>query len=258
MSVRTLVTVIALLTLSVGCSGRNTPNNPENEQWFCQSNEMGDGWECVQDANLAQVPVPTRMPPAPVPDPPAGFDDPLDLDALSAPLERNPNSPSAQSAETTGAGPSPDQGSPTVDITPPALGATSVSPAGSTTELPPESASSEIPRHVALAYVPAEPTQILQLPPDYYAVQMLAMNSPEEIIMYINDNNLKGMSGARVEAEGKIFYVLIVGIYETYDRAQEASESLPPPLDDVEVWIRPLGSLQQAMVRADDLAGSGL
>ena len=113
-----------------------------------------------------------------------------------------------------------------------------------------------MPKHVALAYVPPEPTPILQLPADYFALQMLAMNSPEGIETYINDNALKGMSGARVENEGQLFYVLIVGIYETYARAQKASEALPPPLNDVEVWIRPLESLQQAMIRADDLAGS--
>jgi len=286
MSIRAVITLLALLAITAGCSGRNTPNNPDNEQWFCQSNELGDGWECVQDANLAQVPVPTRMPPEPEPEPepePVDLDDPLDLDALTAPLERNPDLP-ADSVTVPGALPEPNpaqtptetrnpvltpsatepDGPATVtnrrsgSVPPPPAMADSTAPSSSPPASPPASPhsstpASQVPKHIALAYVPSEPTPILQLPADYYALQMLAMSTPEQIEKYIDDNALKGMSGARVENDGKIYYVLIVGIYETYDRAREASQALPPPLNDVEVWIRPLSSLQQAMIRADDL-----
>jgi septal ring-binding cell division protein DamX len=235
MSTRTLLLLLTVLAVTTGCSGRNNPQNPDNEQWFCQSNELGDGWECVQDANLAQVPVPTRMPPEPEPEPSVNLDDPLDLDALTAPLQRNPELPAEPIVVPQA-----------VQDATPAL----------STEMPPapaEQSMSQIPKHIALAYVPPEPTAILQLPADFFALQMLAMNTPEQIEQYINDNALKGMSGARVEKDGQVYYVLIVGIYETYSRAEEASEALPPPLDDVEIRIRQLDSLQQAMTRADDL-----
>ncbi len=259
--------IVALLTLLSGCSGRNVATNPENEQWFCQSNESGEGWECVQDDNLALIPVPTRMPPEPVPEEDPAYidlDDPLALEALNAPLQRNPDTASIADVDT-------------VDVAAVDVAAVETATAGeaveteateSSTEQPPppptveQSASAtpvqqqDIPRHVALAYTPPEPMMITQLPSDFFALQMLAVNTPEEIEAYIKDNRLVGMSGARVENDGDVFYVLIVGIYETYGRADEAAKSLPPPLDDVEVWIRPLGSLQQAMLRADELSGS--
>ena len=269
---------LIVLTVLAGCSGRNAPTNPDNEQWFCQSNETGEGWECVQDNNLAMVPVPTRLPPEPTPEPLPGTDpndvdlnDPLDFDALNAPLERNPSANPGEAAavnpdlseentpedsapvEATGAAPvtntSADQAPP-----PPPVEQSTQSQANDQTAA--TTADPRIPRHVALAYTPPQPTQITELPSNFFAVQMLAMRTPAEIEAYIDDNRLVGMSGARVEKDGELFYVLIVGIYDTYAKADEAAKSLPPPLDDVDVWIRPLGSLQQAMLRADELTGS--
>jgi hypothetical protein len=229
MSIRRFVAVLAILALSAGCSGRNNTTNPENEQWFCQSNELGDGWECVQDANLAQVPVPTRMPPEPEPEP-VNLDDPLDLDALTGPLQRNPNLPaepmavplpdaSAPQTPAPGSQPTPAASASDPDSPPAAPDSQpgSVPPPPEMTDraAPPAApSSSQVPKHIALAYVTPEPTPILQLPADYYALQMLAMNSTEEIETYINDNDLKGMAGARIEDEGQIYYVLIVGIYD--------------------------------------------
>lgn len=307
----------ATLLLLSACSGNRVATNPDNEQWFCQSNELGDGWECIQDANLAQVPVPTRMPPAPAPPETetaaTDFEDPLDLDVLNAPLERNPgagpdaapvaadtppsetprreseSAPSEAPPPATAAAPTDPEpagtGSATVatpiwsqadpeqpgirsadpSFTPPSLdlsaptedSAEAAASAAAIGKVEPGSAAgSQVPKHIALAYVPPEPTPILELPPGYFAVQLLAMQSREGVEGYIAEHGLRGMSGARVENEGKIFYVLIVGIYTTYDSALEASSDLPPPLDDVEAWIRPLGSLQEAMLRADELAGT--
>ncbi len=61
---------------------------------------------------------------------------------------------------------------------------------------------------------------------------------------------------ARVERNGELFYVLLMGIYEDADRARRAVDSLPDEIGGAEPWIRPLGSLQSAMLRADRLAGS--
>lgn len=270
MSRRFIVILLTTLTVLAGCSGRNAPTNPDNEQWFCQSNETGEGWECVQDNNLALIPVPTRMPPEPVPEPdPNDIDlnDPLDLDALNAPLERNPavNPGSAEPvaaevpADSTVADTDTDTDTATAISTGP-------DPAANQAPVPPPitqtdssstaAADPRIPRHVALAYTPPQPTQITDLPSNFFALQMLAMKTPAEIEAYIDEYRLVGMSGARVEKDGELFYVLIVGIYDTYAKADEAAKSLPPPLDNVDVWIRPLGSLQQAMIRADELTGS--
>jgi hypothetical protein len=116
----------------------------------------------------------------------------------------------------------------------------------------------DIPKHVALAYIPPEPTPMLDLPTDFYAVQLLAMPSKEDIEAYVTQHKLRGMSAARIEKDNDLYYVLILGVYTTYERAFEASRDLAAPLNKVEPWIRTLGSLQEAMVRADQLAGDQL
>ena len=50
--------------------------------------------------------------------------------------------------------------------------------------------------------------------------------------------------------EGELFFVLILGIYETHELAVRASKELPAPLDVLQPWIRELGTLQLAMIRA--------
>ncbi len=286
---------LAVSLLLLGCTGSGRQvTNPENEQWFCQSNEIGDGWDCVQDDNLAQVPVPTRMPPEP--EPPA----PLEIDPLPvadgaaddiADLSADPREelarmqaeaaaanqadaqpvPAAEGGEAAALESAPAPAPAAAEAPPPptatpSLGAdTEARPMAERPRAPPPKPTAtsttapedaSIPKHVRLAYVPAEPTPILDLPPEYYAVQMLAMSSKELIEEYVTEHQLRGMSAARVENNGELYYVLVLGIYTTLERAQDAATDLPSPLDSSEPWIRPLGSLQAAMRRADDLAGS--
>ena len=66
-SKRTLIQATSLLLiigLVAGCSGKKLKSGigEEDEQWFCQMNAAGDGWECVQDNELARSPKPTRYP----------------------------------------------------------------------------------------------------------------------------------------------------------------------------------------------------
>jgi septal ring-binding cell division protein DamX len=54
---------------------------------------------------------------------------------------------------------------------------------------------------------------------------------------------------ARVAQGGKLRYVLLLGIYETREPADEATKGLPPPLDELDVWMRSMASLQRAIIR---------
>ena len=47
-----------------GCSAnaRNAVEVEPEEPWFCEINEPGDDWDCVQDAGLARAPKPKRLP----------------------------------------------------------------------------------------------------------------------------------------------------------------------------------------------------
>ena len=108
---------------------------------------------------------------------------------------------------------------------------------------------------MALAYQPDEPVALLDLPADFYAVQLMALQSPEAVEQFVTRNRLQGMSAARVAVDGDLRYALILGIYETEPLAQRALVGLPKPLRQFKPWLRKLSNLQEAMLQADRIAG---
>ena len=217
-----------------GCSSRgpspvapvDLPNKP-GAGWFCEMHANGEEWECVRDENLARHPKPSRLPkPEPTPAPIA-----------PQPLPPTPEPPPVP--------PTPIAPVPTVNES-----------AASIPEPVSVPVDERIPKHIRLAYKPETPTNIVELPPDFYAVQLIAMDTREALEAFVNDNRLRGMSAARVEKDEQVFFVLLLGIYTSAAIAKEASEEIPPPLDELPPWIRSLGSLQRAMIRADEISGA--
>ena len=96
---------------------------------------------------------------------------------------------------------------------------------------------------------------LTDLPAKFYALQLLAMSSQEEVDQFLAEQQLQGMTSARVERNGKLFYVLLAGIYEDDETAERAALSLEAELTGFEPWLRPLRTLQDAIRRADRLAG---
>ena len=94
------------------------------------------------------------------------------------------------------------------------------------------------------------------VPPDYYVVQLLAMQSKEALEEFAARKELHGMSAARVERDGRLFYVLLLGVYSDRQRAEAASANLPVELAGFAPWVRRADSLQRAMARGDELAGT--
>ena len=119
----------------------------------------------------------------------------------------------------------------------------------------PAAESADRPKHVRLSYKPEKPMSILELPGDFWAVQLVALSSPEAVEEYVERHQMRGMSAARIWDGSQLFYVLLLGIYETRAVAEEAVTDLPPPFNLHTPWIRPLASLQRAMVAADEIAG---
>ncbi len=116
------------------------------------------------------------------------------------------------------------------------------------------SSEASLPTHIRLAYRPSKPVSLLDLPKDLVAVQLLAVSSKRALEDYAKTHKLRGVSAARVAEGGKLRYVLLLGIYENRDLALEATNDMPPPLNELNVWIRPLASLQEAIVGGDELA----
>jgi septal ring-binding cell division protein DamX len=118
------------------------------------------------------------------------------------------------------------------------------------------SSSGDIPDYQALAYVPDKPTSLLELPPNFWVAQLMAVSSKEFLESYAEEHNLRGLSAARIASGDRLFFVLILGIYETKEKAQRAITNMPPPYRGYKPLLRTLGSLQDAMRKADQMTGS--
>lgn len=236
-SIRPMLRVISCIVLCglAGCLSRDPapvapidlPNKP-GADWFCEMHPNGEEWICVQDEELARHPKPSRLPqPKPEPTPVVEQPPPAPVRPVT-PV----NEPAASLSEPAESAP----------------GSVTPAPASS-----PQQSSERAPKHVRLAYKPDKPVSIVELPPDLYAVQLVAMSSRDALAGFVSDNRLRGMSAARVANDGQVFYVLLLGIYETAAIANEAVEDIPPPLNKLSPWVRRLGSLQHAMIRADEI-----
>lgn len=96
-----------------------------------------------------------------------------------------------------------------------------------------------------------QPASLLDLPPDFYTVQVLAMSSPTSLERFFDTLGIDSLAAAEVEVEGVLRYVLLLGVYEELAAARRAAANLPESLAGEEPWIRRLGGLQAAMRRAN-------
>lgn len=203
-------------------------------EWYCLANDTWDGWNCGRDPQLAQYPLPPR--PAPelartgtgAPDTAAAIPAPQDVAVKPDP------------AVAEAATPVPTPASP--------ASATPVAAA------PPEVTEPDW-RH--LAYHPATVLPLEELPTDFYAVQMVALSTMAALEDFRTAHRLSGVLGAQVEAGGKVYYALLLGVYESMADARAAAASRPESLRDMQPWIRKVSTLQAAVARAEVLASRG-
>ena len=240
------LTCLATAALLAGCSGNRqtvaaptlTAADNTGGPWFCQPATVADEWECDNDPARVANPIPLRKPLIDAPD------------TMPSPL------PERGTGNVTGTAPvgqvleaTPESGQETADT--PA--ATAVQPANASAAAPEEETAraQQIPDYQSLAYQPAAPVSLLDLPPNYYAVQLTAMSDAGKLERFFRETGLEGLSAAQIERDGELFYILLLGIYENFATAERASTDLPAPLDQFDPWIRRLGTLQAAMVRAE-------
>ncbi|MEM1230120.1 MAG: SPOR domain-containing protein [Pseudomonadota bacterium] len=284
------VVFVALAVVLAGCSGRNKQvGAPDPEltaaqnaggPWLCLPDAGREGWDCDNDpakvANpgayrppaepvlVVPAPVPeqteeaveTLVPLTPVSELEAGVVDPGADDLAPVPEagadlpEPVPPLPPLQqdAAAVPEAAEAPEPSETTATL------AESVAEATDTPPLPAAPiADGDAPRYQRLAYQPPQPVSLLDMPPGFYAVQLTAMRSAGELERFFRELDIEGLTAAEVERDGSRFYVLLLGIYESFDRAQSAATELPAPLDQFDPWIRRLGTLQAAMLRAQAL-----
>lgn len=137
----------------------------------------------------------------------------------------------------------PEPVAPTVQVTPLRPTPTEVA------QPPPQAAAAleSLPLYQSLAYVPTGETRLEDLPGHYYAVQLAAFSERYKVEEWAEKTGLDGLIGARIMANGKLFYVLILGVYETRVRAERAVESIADIPMESEPWIRSVASLRPAI-----------
>ncbi len=82
---------------------------------------------------------------------------------------------------------------------------------------------------------------------DYYAVQVCASSSMENLMAFAKNNQLSDQWTAETSVDGKTWFVLLQGIYPTRDEAKAAMvevESL-----ETTPWVRSVGSLQAVIIQ---------
>lgn len=184
--------------------------------WFCHASTSG-GWACRRNAAVDE----------PVPTPPPA------TRAEAAPPTPRPQPP-----------PQPD--APAIEPPPAAPAVPAPQPAP---------AAAALPLYRQLAQQTAGEQSLLELPAGFYAVQLLAMSSAEDLALFVTERQLQGTTSVRVERGGDIYHVLLAGVYADGEAAEQAALSLEAELDGVEPWVRPLRTLHSAMRRADEIAG---
>ena len=214
--VRSLLGMCLLICLVSACtnsSSRSSSPDPTYDAkgderagggWFCEMSENEEDWNCVRDQALVANPQPSRVPSGPPQDHESPGPESPDPDRFDATDTSRPNAPSSAalrqdptpSTRPTRAAPPPNQNNPQ---------------------------TTEVPKHVRLSYQPSQPMALMDLPADFWVVQLVSVSSKEALERYAIEHQFRGMSAARVWSQNQFFYILILGIYETKENAAAAS-----------------------------------
>ena len=116
--------------------------------------------------------------------------------------------------------------------------------------------STGMPLYRRLAFKPGRTVSLIDLPPDYFTVQLFAVSNKAALEKFVREQQIQGLSATRIARGDQLFFVLLLGIYSDENTARLAATNMPVGLNNLAPWVRQLGSLQDAMRRGDDLAGT--
>ena len=157
--------------------------------------------------------------------------------------------PSGSKKRLTRSSPAPDRTIPNTPVTPVKDSNTSVG-----TRSP--ELSNGLPLYLRLAFKSGQSVDLVDLPPDYFAVQLFAVSNKDALEKFVREQKLRGLSATRIARGDQLFFVLLLGIYSDESTARLAAANMPDSLNNLTPWVRRLGSLQDAMRRGDDLVGT--
>ncbi|MEM6708436.1 MAG: SPOR domain-containing protein [Pseudomonadota bacterium] len=249
-----------------GCGSRATTEPPATAAapkgpWFCEPTNDAEDWDCVNSPDRVANPKPSQ---------PLGLllkrqEEAKRLAEAKAEAEAEAAALAAQRASGNGldlasmtdslpAGNDDNMtttGATAFDVEDDAVDVQDTTAIAATPQTDAAPPAEDDPLYLKLAYRPEQPTSLLELPPEYYAVQLMAFSSPQSLQRFFDTMGVDKLTAAEIESNGELRYVLLLGIYPDFSSAQTATENLPQELEEFEPWIRRLGGLQAAMLRAD-------
>ena len=125
--------------------------------------------------------------------------------------------------------------------------------ANALTLAPSPSRFADDPKQVTSAQVDSQSRSLEDLPGDYWAVQLIALNSQKELREFMRSTQLDELSGAMIKVKNRTWYVALLGVYEDRESAERAAAERPSVLRRYEPFIRSVASLQAAMSAANTL-----
>ena len=94
----------------------------------------------------------------------------------------------------------------------------------------------------------------MALPPDYFAIQAGAFPTAEALQRHTVQYGIEPAYRLRLASNNRLYHVLVLQVYDSRSAAEAALANLPQPLNGMDLWIRALGSLQDAVRAGDALA----
>ncbi|MDN3637290.1 AAA family ATPase [Simiduia curdlanivorans] len=86
---------------------------------------------------------------------------------------------------------------------------------------------------------------LLALPAEHFTLQVLAAESKAGVERFIEANASQPLRWYTTKRDGKPWYVVVLGDYESSDAARQATQRLPKNLQKAGPWPRTLASVQQ-------------
>ena len=94
----------------------------------------------------------------------------------------------------------------------------------------------------------------MALPPNHFAIQAGAFFSADALHRHTLEYGIEPAYRVRMASGNRLFHVLILQVHDSQRAAEAALANLPQPLNGMDLWIRPVGSLQNAVRAGDALA----
>ncbi len=94
--------------------------------------------------------------------------------------------------------------------------------------------------------VVADASSLLDVPANYYTVQLMASNNVDRVFRFADQHSVTTQYITATIRDGVIWHVLLLGVYPDYSSAVAAKDEIAPVLS-TQPWIRSVGSVQKLM-----------